>query len=134
MNHDNSRKALIVDSDEVVLIALERLLESDGIGTTTTWSGQQALELLKSDGFDLLLIGDRVTELSCEQLLREIQRQGSSALILVMESAGSRAPSTAQYFASLGAAATVRKREYGKVLETAKALLANQLGTPARAA
>lgn len=134
MVQESRSKVLIVDSDEQVLINLERLLEDEGFGTTTTWSAQQALELLQADGFDVLVMGDHLADLSCEQLLREIQRQGLTASILVMESAGAKAPSAASYFASLGAMATVRKREIGKMLESIKNLTANDLRRGARAA
>jgi len=134
MKRDNRSKVLIVDSDEDILIALERLLEDEGIRTTTTWSAQQALDLLTSNGFDLLLVGDHLSGVTCEELLRETQRRGLAASILVMESAGARTSSGAPYFASLGAVATVSKREFGKVLETIKTLLGNELGKPARAA
>jgi DNA-binding response OmpR family regulator len=133
MSHEKRNKVLIVDDDEQTLIALERLLEDEGIETATTWSALQALEFMLSDGFDLLVMGDNLPDLSCEQLLREIQRQGVTASILVMESAGSRSPS-ADYFVSLGAAATVRKREFGKLLECVKTLTASRMGKHARAA
>lgn len=131
---DKRNRVLIVDSDEQVLIALERLLEDEGIDTTTTWSAQQAMDLLRSVRFDLLLMGDHLPDLTCEELLREIQRWGWPASILVMESQGTRIPSSASYFASLGAAGTVRKRDFGEILRCIKSLAVNQIGKQARAA
>jgi DNA-binding response OmpR family regulator len=131
MNHEKRNKVLIVDGDEQILIALERLLEDEGIETATTWSARQALEFMLAGGFDLLVMGDNLTDLSCEQLLREIQMQGVNASILVMESARA---SSAGYFGSLGAAATVRKREFGKLLECVKTLTASRMEKRARAA
>ena len=49
MSQENRSKVLIVDNDENVLMVLEQLLESEGIGTTTTWSGQQAFEFLRTE-------------------------------------------------------------------------------------
>src|ERR1700746_1391037 len=40
-------RILIVDDDEDVLIALERLLEGEGYTTATAWSGKEALVLSK---------------------------------------------------------------------------------------
>jgi DNA-binding NtrC family response regulator len=132
MQQEDRGKVLIVDIDERVLIALEQLLEDAGIGTATTWSAKQALELLRSEDFDAVLAGDHLAELTCEQLMREAQQRGLGASILVM--AGKKTSSSAAYFGSLGAAATVRKREFGTVLETTKMLLANRLRKRARAA
>jgi two-component system, sensor histidine kinase len=133
MSHEKKNRVLIVDGDEHTLIALERLLEDEGIETATTWSAREALEFMVADAFDVLVMGDNLPDLSCEQLLREIQRQGWAASILVMESTGSRTSSD-EYFGSLGASATVRKRELGKLLECVKALAASQMGKRARAA
>ncbi len=132
MHQERRSKVLIADGDEQVLMALERLLEDDGIETATTWSARQALELMRGDGFDILVMGDNLPDLGCEQMLREIQRQGVAASILVMESAGSQtSPSN---FAGLGAAETVRRREFGKLVECVKSLMASQMGKRARAA
>jgi DNA-binding response OmpR family regulator len=133
MSHEKRNKVLIVDRDEETLIAIERLLEDEGIETATTWSAREALEFMLSDGYDLLVTGDNLPDLSCEQFLREIQRQGVTASIVVMESANSRSPVT-DYFVSLGAAATVRKREFGKLLECVKTLSASRMEKHARAA
>jgi DNA-binding response OmpR family regulator len=116
------KKVLVVDSDERMLIAVEHLLEDESVDTTTTWSAVEALRLLRSSDFDVLLVGDHVPDLSCEQFLREIQRNGVSAAVLVMESTAPRTPSTASYFLSLGATATVRKWHLGEILERVKVL------------
>ena len=134
MNQESRSKVLVVDFDEQVLIALERLLEDAGIGTATTWSAKQALELLRAEKFDVLVAGDHFGDFSCEQLLREAQQRGLGASILVMESGGTRTSSAAAHFASLGAAETVKRRELGKIVESTKILLANRLSKGARAA
>lgn len=132
MHQENRSRVLIADGDEQVLMALERLLEDAGMETSTTWSARQALAWMLEDDFDVLLVGDNLPDMGCEQMLREIQRQGVDASIVVMESANLRtSPSS---FASLGACRTVRRREFGKVLECVKDLMAKQMGKPASAA
>jgi two-component system, sensor histidine kinase ChiS len=116
------KRALVVDSDERMLIAVEHLLEDESVETTTSWSGVEALQILRSGEFDVLLTGDHLPDLSCEQLMREIQRSGVGAAVLVMESGAPRTPSTASYFLSLGATGTVRKWHLGEILERVKAL------------
>ncbi len=65
---ERRKRVLTSDSDEQVLISLERLLENEGIKTVTTWSAQQALELLDGQCFDLLFIGDNSADLALEQI------------------------------------------------------------------
>jgi DNA-binding response OmpR family regulator len=114
------KKVLVVDGDDRMLIALERLLEDESVDTTTTWSAAEALRLLRSADFDVLLMGDNLPDLSCEQLLREMQRSGVRAAALVMTPP--RMPSVASYFVSLGATGTVRKWNLGETLERVKTL------------
>lgn len=114
------KKVLIIDSDERLLIALERLLEDESMETTTTWSAADGLGLLGPDEFDVLLMGDNLPDLSCEQLLREVQRNGIRSTVLVMETAVPRTSSLASYFISLGATGTVRKWNLGETLDRVK--------------
>jgi hypothetical protein len=51
-----SKKILIVDSDESVLIALERILEEQGFETTTAWEVNEAIKLMDANKFDILLV------------------------------------------------------------------------------
>ena len=57
---DQRPKILIVDHDEHVLIALERVLESEGYCTVTAWSGREALQVLGKADFDLLLVDEQL--------------------------------------------------------------------------
>lgn len=116
------KRVLVVDGDERVLIALERLLEDESVDTTTTWSALEGLQLVRSGDFDVVLMGDNLPDLSCEQLLREMQRNAIRAAVLVMETASPRVPSIASYFLSLGATATVRKWNLGETLDRVKSL------------
>jgi DNA-binding response OmpR family regulator len=115
--NERRKRVLVVDSDDRMLIAVEQLLEDESVDTTTTWSAVEALRLLRSSDFDVLLMGDYIPDLSCEQFLREVQRNGVPAAVLVMESTAPRTASSASYFLSLGATATVRKWHLGEILE-----------------
>src|SRR5438477_8016050 len=46
-------KILIVDSDESVLIALQRVLEEQDYETTIAWELTEALKLMNSTAFDI---------------------------------------------------------------------------------
>lgn len=128
------KRVLIVDKDEGVLIALERLLEDEGFDTTTTWSAREALDYAVAEGCEVLVMGDQLPDLSCEQFLREVQREGASPVIVVMASAAPRVPAMASYLISLGATSAVRKRNLGEVVEQVKTLSLRASGAAARAA
>lgn len=51
-----TKKILVVDDDELVLIALEALLSPRGYEVTTVSNGDEALESLKKKKFDLLIL------------------------------------------------------------------------------
>ena len=63
-------RVLILDVDERILIILERVLEEAGFDTTTTWSSADALLLLKTARFDLIVVGDHPPEIDAHAVLR----------------------------------------------------------------
>jgi len=79
-------KILIVDDDEQVLIELERLLESEGYSTTTTWCGREALAFTDQVQFDILLVDEDMAHPDCTALLAELMRRQPRACLLQMHS------------------------------------------------
>ena len=79
-------KILIVDDDEHVLIELERLLESEGCSTTTSWGGREALAYTEQTQFDVLLVDEDTTHPECSALSAELKRGQPSACFLQMHS------------------------------------------------
>jgi CheY-like chemotaxis protein len=57
------KQVLIVDNNEKESRLLASILERAGHRTTTTWSGLEALELLKSREFDLVLVSSYLPDL-----------------------------------------------------------------------
>ncbi len=51
-----ARKILVVDDDEMVLIALEELLRSRGYEIGTASGGKEALEAIEKGAFDLVIL------------------------------------------------------------------------------
>ncbi len=84
------KSILIVDDDEHVLMALEALLAGEGYDTTTAWSGHEALELLGSKQFDLVLIDDWLPDLNSNEILKQIQRLEVQPLVIVMQARPTR--------------------------------------------
>jgi CheY-like chemotaxis protein len=77
-------KILIVDDDEQVLIALERLLEGEGYSTATAWSGREALALSEKARFDLLLVDEHVADVDFDALRKglALRQPGASQLLM----------------------------------------------------
>lgn len=102
------KEILILDNDESVLIGLERILEDEGFETTTTWDTREALDLLDSREFDLLLVGNHPPDVNGAQVLRQLQYRKILAPRLVLLSAAQH-PFEAAYFCALGASAVISK-------------------------
>ena len=105
----NRRAALIVDSDEAALISVEHLLEDEGIDTTTTWDAREALDILRSKRYDVLLLAEHPPEIDCRRFLRQLRESGDRTPTIVMQSTP-RHPFETPYLQSLGPFAVVSKR------------------------
>lgn len=103
------RTALIVDMDEAVLISVERLLEDEGIDTSTTWDPRHALAMLRSRHYDVLLLAEHPPEIDCRHILRQLRESGDQTPTIVMQSAP-RHPFETRYLQSLDTYAVVPKR------------------------
>jgi len=75
---------LIVDDDEAVLIALERILEGEGYRTVTAWSGREALQAAENCQFDLLLVDEHLADMEITTLSEELIRRQPEALSILM--------------------------------------------------
>jgi DNA-binding response OmpR family regulator len=121
----SSRKhILIADSDEQILIELERLLQDEGFETTTAWSTSATVELLTNGKFDLLLVADHPPELNCEQVLRLRRQSGAQAPLVVLET-GPRHPFAEPYLITLGASSFVHKWRQGDVKNVVLGILSD---------
>jgi CheY-like chemotaxis protein len=70
-----AKKILIVDDDELVLIALGELLRPQGYEVHTVSSGSQALRELGADGYDLLILDIIMPEMDGFELCRRIRKK-----------------------------------------------------------
>jgi CheY-like chemotaxis protein len=124
------KKVLIVDNDEDVLIALERVLEEQGYETTTAWDLPEGLGLMATTGFDLLLIGDHPPELNCERVLKLLRRENVNVPCLVMHTAA-RHPFSEQYLRYLGASGVACKwSEEEVMLEVSRCMAPMPMAQP----
>ena len=81
-----TKTALIVDDEGPVQYLLSKQLEQWGYGCTTVSSGQEALEILASRTFDLMLLDLRMPGMSGLEVLRQ-SRDDHPAMCVVMLSA-----------------------------------------------
>jgi two-component system NtrC family response regulator len=63
---------LLVDDEERLLKALAKALREDGHEVTTSASGREALKLLSLRSFDLLILDNRMPEITGLELVREL--------------------------------------------------------------
>lgn len=109
MQHDTRLNVLLVDNDDRVLWKYQQLLEDAGFNTTATWSGYEALGLLRSGVFDVLLVDDYLPDLHSHNFLEQVNRLPIQPSIVVMHSEMPR-PDALRCYESLGVAQLVDKR------------------------
>jgi CheY-like chemotaxis protein len=116
MRHKGRKSVLIVDNNERVLWTFEEMLENAGFDTRTTWSGHEALALLQSQDFDVLLVDDYLPDLHASDFLDRVGRLPIQPWIVVMQGTPPT-PGDLRHYESLGASATVDKLDRAKVAE-----------------
>ena len=67
-------RILICDIDPDILIHLEKMLEDAGFDTTSTWNVIDLERLLEQRSFQLLIFGDRPSQMDAELLVRKLRR------------------------------------------------------------
>ena len=65
-------RVLILDTDPDALITLQHVLEEAEIDATITWDEAEALQLLGTARFDLVLIGDHPPKLDAAAILEDL--------------------------------------------------------------
>jgi DNA-binding response OmpR family regulator len=118
------KKVLIADCHEEILIVLERMLEDAGFDTTTAWTAQDALRLVDSQSFDLVLVNEYLPDAECEDLLKALRKRGAQMPLIVMQPS---APEITNFTAlrALGARDIVCKYAYGQIVEMVSECLAS---------
>lgn len=77
-------KALIVEDDETVRNTLEKVMTSSGIQTVQAASGQEALEILKEDSFDVVLLDINMDGMDGFQVIHALRGEGSRVPVMVV--------------------------------------------------
>lgn len=110
------KKVLIADCHEEVLIALQKMLEDAGFDTTTVWAAREALALVDSQVFDLVLVNEYLPDVECADLLKAVQKRGAQIPCIVMQPSAPAITDLAGLQA-LGAHHVVCKHAYQQIVE-----------------
>jgi DNA-binding response OmpR family regulator len=110
------KKVLVADCHEEVLIALEKMLEDAGFETTTVWTAKDALKLVDSQAFDLVLMNEYLPDAECEDVLKALRKRGAQMPCVVMQPS---APGITDFtgLQALGARDIVCKYAYRQIIE-----------------
>ena len=83
-----SHKVLIVDDDPEFRKAMGRMFEKSGYETKITGDGNEALEVLSNETFDLIISDLRMPKLDGVELMSEIRRKGLETPIIFLTAYG----------------------------------------------
>jgi CheY-like chemotaxis protein len=122
----NHYSVLIVENDERLLNSLESLAKDVGYDIRATWSGREALALLQSHDFDLVLVDHHLPDIYCGEFLKKASRHSRSIVVL---QSGPAMPSRLKRYKTLGAAGVVDRSDPKQIRQ----LLASRHGHPAHA-
>ena len=116
------RKILVADCHDDTLIILEKLLEDAGFDTATVWTAKDAMRLVESKVFDLVLMNKYLPDAECEELLKELRRSDESVACIVMLPSE---PEMSDFTSleTLGARDVVCKRAYRQIVKIVRECL-----------
>jgi len=100
-------KILVVDDDAIVIKSCKRILEAEGFEVSSVPGADNALEVMKTSDFDLLLIDVKMPKRDGMYLMREIKKNWPEIPTIVMS--GYPTPETIAEVLKLGATLFIPK-------------------------
>ena len=85
MAESRNHRILIVDNDEQESRSLEAKVQGAGYDTIATWSGLEALDLLKSQQIDILLVSSYLPDLYIGDFLARLRSLPVQPCSIVMQ-------------------------------------------------
>jgi DNA-binding response OmpR family regulator len=127
MLKNGSKKILIADNDEVILIALEHTLETEGYDTAVALSAEEIFWMLSRANFDLVVLDDYLSDKDSFEILARFQQAEIRPAVVVTHH---RYPAQEEQerLRSLGASAFVSKRAHADLTHIIRFLLQPQKG------
>jgi DNA-binding NtrC family response regulator len=89
LNNEPKARILILDEDRIILQSLSQFLRRDGYEARTTDDVDDALALLESGQFELLLADVSIAGLKPNEFLRDVRRRFPQVVVVVVTSYGS---------------------------------------------
>ena len=120
VNTAMDKRILLLDTDQDVLIGLERVLENEGMRTTVTWHQHEAMKLLSLDSIEVVVVGHHPPEINAAELLMAVQPGKKPCVVL---HTNPRHPFEADYLRSLGAEAVLEKWQEKEITTKLKAIM-----------
>jgi DNA-binding NtrC family response regulator len=118
-------KILVVDDEDIVLESCQAVFELHGFEAQFAPSADKALEVMKNNGFDLLLIDVKMPKKDGMYLMRKIKEQWPDMPVIVMS--GYYTTETIQEAMRMGATTFVAKPfEPDELMETIRNVIAKE--------
>ena len=73
-----SKKALVIDDDDMTLMCLKNFLKQEGYTFNSAENGNEGIEKLKSSDFDLVFIDFNLPDMGGDQVLSKIKENVSN--------------------------------------------------------
>ena len=73
-----SKKALVIDDDEMALMCLKNFLKQEGYEFESAQNGNEGIEKLKASNFDLVFIDYNLPDMGGDAVLSKIKENGSN--------------------------------------------------------
>ena len=86
--NNSDKKILIVDDEVEMRVALETTLKREGYSLTLAGNGEQALERLNEDTFDLVLTDIKMPKMNGIDLLKKLKKQSPKTVAIMMTAYG----------------------------------------------
>ena len=79
-----SKKILVVEDEEALLKLYERMLEADGHEVTAVATGQEALDLMEEEEFDLMFLDIMLPDIRGDKIVEEIRGRGDETTVILI--------------------------------------------------
>jgi DNA-binding NtrC family response regulator len=80
----SSAKVLIVDDEERFRITLRKLLTANGLETNAVGSGREAIEELKQQPYDVILLDVKMPEMDGIEALAELKKISKNVEVIIL--------------------------------------------------
>ena len=84
MERNGRKKILIVETNDSVLSGFEELFAGAGFDIRATWSGYEALALMKTQEFDAVLVDEYLADIHFTDFLKRVARLPRATPIIMM--------------------------------------------------